>query len=100
MKIKYDHWIPKKLKVNGIAMFGYALFADKKEDVGLVLINHERIHVDQMKRDGYIMFYVRYFYEYFKYRRMGHDHYNAYRRISYEQEAWLNQKNLYYVVQK
>jgi hypothetical protein len=51
-------------------------------------MTHEQIHVNQIKKDGIVKFYGRYLWEYFQGRKQGLTHYQAYRNISYEKEAF------------
>lgn len=57
------------------------------------LLNHERIHTAQMKEMLYLGFYLWYFVEWLV-RLFGKG--NAYRSISFEQEAYDNDDNLTY----
>lgn len=83
-------------KIEGIVIYPFILFASKFPDEKID--NHERIHMEQIQRDGALMFYGRYFYEYFRSRRRGLSHDLAYRAISYEKEAYQHQQNLKYRV--
>lgn len=53
-----------------------------------LLLEHELIHVAQYERDGTIPFLLRYLSEYLLGRWAGMSHYEAYRAVSYESEAW------------
>lgn len=88
--------ILKRFRINAIVIYPFIFYADTEIDP--VLNNHERIHWDQIKRDGVIFFYKRYFQEYLKLRCSGLKHDPAYRGISYEKEAYLHEKNLSYSV--
>lgn len=81
--------IARILKVEAIVLFPLVLFAAKEPEE--TLINHELIHVKQIKRDGFFYFYFRYIKEYLQHRLMKKSHYEAYRLISYEREAYDNQ---------
>ncbi len=68
--------------------------ADLKENK--VFMNHERIHLKQQLEMLIIFFFVWYFFEYFiRFMKYG-DSYKAYSRISFEREAYANEKNLEY----
>lgn len=84
------------LKVQGMVLYPFVLFASRNPDERLM--NHERIHQEQIKRDGVVHFYSRYLWEYVRLRlnKMNHD--EAYRNISYEQEAYKYHHNLEYKV--
>lgn len=62
-----------------------------------ILINHERIHLRQQLELLIIPFYVWYIIEYLVYRFKGMNKTTAYRNISFEQEAYCNEKNLDYL---
>lgn len=83
------------LRVNGIVLYPFVFLAPKDPDV--YLLNHELIHLAQIKRVGVLRFYVTYLREYLRFRkqRMGHD--EAYRSISFEREAYENDRNLDYL---
>jgi len=52
------------------------------------VLNHERIHWMQQKKGWYIGFYVQYFAEWI---------FKGYRNISFEVEAYENEKNFEYL---
>lgn len=52
------------------------------------LLRHEMVHVAQYERDGTARFLFRYVWEYLRGRWSGMGHWEAYRAISYEREAW------------
>jgi len=84
------------LKIEGIVIFPFILFASGEPSKEIQ--NHERIHCEQIKRDGLIIFYTRYVFEYFKSRKNGLSHDRAYKGISYEKEAYLHQQNFLYQI--
>jgi hypothetical protein len=86
----------RPFKIEAIVLYPFIFFAAKHP--GEKIDNHERIHMEQIKRDGVFMFYSRYLYEYFRSRRRGLSHDLAYRAISYEQEAYKHQQNIEYRV--
>lgn len=96
MKVIYNNIIPFK-GFAAINLFG-VLFARKGVKLSDVLINHESIHTAQMKELAYIPFYliygIEYLYNLFKYK---FDSHTAYRNISFEKEAYANEKDLEYL---
>ena len=58
------------------------------------LMNHERIHTAQQREMLYVFFYVAYLVEWLVRLPMRG---NAYRNISFEREAYANQRNLNYL---
>ena len=58
---KFSHWIPRLLKVRGIALYPFILFAQDKEQVRYNprLYKHEWIHIEQWRR-GVVKFAITY----------------------------------------
>lgn len=83
------------LRADGMALFPFILV--RQPNPGPTLLNHERIHLRQQAELGILPFYLWYILEYlirwFHYR----DHYQAYRNISFEREAFANDQNLTYL---
>ena len=61
-------------------------------------INHEIIHTAQMKEMGYVIFYLWYLVEWLVKLAKLRDSNKAYRAISFEREAYGNEKNLIYTI--
>ncbi|MFP5385508.1 MAG: hypothetical protein ACLGHN_05475 [Bacteriovoracia bacterium] len=76
----------KVLKINAIVLYPFVLYCDKHPSKEIIV--HEHVHLSQMRKDGVIRFYCRYLKEYFQGRLNGLSHYQAYRSISYEREAF------------
>lgn len=97
MKIIYNRFIPCKgfLAMN---LFGVLFVRWEKGKPKPILsrytINHESIHTEQMKELGYIFFYIWYVIEWFIKLFTTK---NAYKSISFEREAYGNEKNLVYL---
>ena len=53
------------------------------------VLAHERVHVEQIERVGFLRFCLRYLREYARNRWAGMPPHEAYRRISFEQEALI-----------
>jgi hypothetical protein len=86
------------LHVNGMALWPFILV--KYPQPGKVLINHERIHLRQQVELLILPFYIWYAGEYL-YRLWQHgNHYLAYLNISFEREAFANEKELDYLAQR
>ncbi|MDR1937316.1 MAG: hypothetical protein LBQ73_02295 [Tannerellaceae bacterium] len=96
MKIIYNNIIPVK-GFTAINIFG-VVFARKGKVVGQKTINHESIHTAQIKELLYIFFYLLYIIEWLikliKYRKQ------AYTNISFEREAYGNDRNADYLKQR
>lgn len=76
----------KLLNINAIVLYPVVLYADKYPSPDVAI--HEQVHLDQIKRIGAFKFYTQYLYEYLDGRRIGLNHYQAYRNISFEREAY------------
>lgn len=87
----------KNTKILGIALFPFILLREKWCKFDKILINHERIHLRQQLELGIIFFYIWYGIEflllYIKFRNVD----IAYHNISFEREAFINEKNLIYL---
>jgi hypothetical protein len=86
----------KWFKIEGIVLYPFVLFASREPHADLH--NHERIHCDQIRRDGVVYFYLRYLWEYSCHRLKGMTKDQAYRAISYEREAYLHHHESHYII--
>ena len=86
MKIRrrFDHWIPRLLKINAIVLYPFILFAEPLKAVRNKrnMYKHEWIHVEQYRREGILKFIITYLWEQF---------YKGYMYNKYELEAGSNQ---------
>lgn len=92
MKIIENSLIPFKgfLAIN---IFG-VIFIRKGGVLNEVALNHEQIHTAQMKELGYVGFYILYLIEWIIRLFINK---NAYKSISFEKEAYENERNLDYL---
>lgn len=97
MKIVRNKFIPFT-GFSAINLFGI-LFV--REDVSITdqLLNHERIHSEQMKEMLYIPFYIWYFIEWLI-RLFIISSGSAYRSISFEQEAYAKESDFSYLSER
>lgn len=92
MKIIYNNILPFK-GFKCVNLFGI-LFARKGANITQITVNHESIHSQQMKELLYLPFYIWYIIEWLiRLFLKG----NAYRNISFEREAYLNERNADYL---
>ena len=96
MKIIYNNIIPLP-GFKAINLFG-VLFVRKGCTMSESDINHEMIHTLQMKEMGYVIFYLWYLVEWLVKLAKLRDSNKAYRAISFEREAYGNEKNLTYTI--
>ncbi|MGB5417730.1 hypothetical protein [Algibacter sp.] len=81
----------------GMTIFPFVFLKSKHLKDNQVLINHEKIHLKQQLELLIIPFYIFYGLE-FLFRLIQYKNWQkAYRNISFEREAYLNQNNLEYL---
>lgn len=81
----------------GITFYPFVILRDKSLANNLVLINHERIHLKQQIEMFIIPFFIWYGLEFLVRLIIDQDKHKAYRSISFEREAYANDKNLIYL---
>lgn len=84
--IKFFEFI-LRMKIGGIAIFPF-IFVPNNAFVTKRLLNHERIHLRQQIEMLVIPFYIVYLWEFFT---------KGYMNVSFEKEAYANDKNLEYL---
>ena len=96
--IVFKYLTPKGFR--GITFFPFVILADKQDKLNPVFVNHERIHIRQQLELLIVPFYIWYAVEFlirwmqFKNRSV------AYYNISFEREAYQNEKDLDYLQQR
>lgn len=93
MKIIFNRFIPFK-GFYAINLFGILFVRGKKRPISQSILRHEQIHSAQIKELGYLLFYILYFIEWLI-KLLGRG--NAYRRISFEIEAYAHQHDPNYL---
>ncbi|MEO0046028.1 MAG: hypothetical protein RL705_1219 [Bacteroidota bacterium] len=87
--------IPKGFR--GLTVFPLVFLKSADSKSNLVLLNHEKIHLRQQLELLILPFFVWYFLEFLylliKYKERN----SAYRNISFEREAYANEKDLHYI---
>ncbi|MBU2939716.1 hypothetical protein KO494_09215 [Lacinutrix sp. C3R15] len=81
----------------GIAVFPFVFLKHSSLKQNKILINHEKIHYKQQIELLIIPFYVLYVFEFFIRLLVCRNWYHAYRNISFEREAYTNEKDLNYL---
>ena len=93
--IVFKYLTPKGFR--GITIFPFIFFAHKDDKVDATILNHEKIHLRQQLELLIFPFFIWYGFEYlirlFQYR----DRRKAYYNISFEREAYKNEKDLNYL---
>lgn len=93
--IVLKYLLPKGYR--GITLFPFIFLLRKEDKQNLVLVNHEKIHIRQQLELLVIPFFIWYGLEFlvrlFQYKNRR----EAYRNISFEREAYNNEKDLDYL---
>lgn len=95
MKIVQNKWINKFIPFPGfrcVNLFG-VLFVHGDKELSASTLNHESIHSEQWRELWYIGFLLWYVIEWLIRLPKG----NAYRNISFEREAYVNEKDVNYL---
>lgn len=92
IRTKFMRLIGKKY----LLFFGFLLTAPKAK-ITEIDMNHEAIHSAQMKEMFYLFFYLWYLCEWIVRILQNRDAHLAYRNISFEREAYTNEKELEYL---
>jgi hypothetical protein len=79
----------------GMALFPFILL--RNQGLNARLLRHERIHLRQQAELLVLPFYLWYLLEYLAHRVRGKGHAEAYRRISFEREAFANDDKARYL---
>lgn len=85
------------INVNAMALFPFILLREDKMRNDAVLLNHERIHLRQQAELFVLPFYVLYLLNYVLNFARYCNHYTAYLKISFEQEAYQKEADLAYL---
>jgi len=94
--IVINSWILLK-NVRGITLFPFIILRKKEYKNDLVLLNHERIHIEQQKEMLVVFFYFIYIFEFLYHYIKIKDSHIAYLMISFEKEAYQNEEDLNYL---
>lgn len=81
----------------GLTFYPFVFLADKDDKLNKVFINHEKIHIRQQLELLILPFYLWYFTEYLFRLIQYKDKKQAYFNISFEREAYKNEKDLNYL---
>lgn len=93
--IVFKYLTPKGFR--GLTLFPFVFMANKDDKLDLKFLNHEKIHIQQQLELLIIPFYVWYFLEFLLRWIQYKDKYVAYKNISFEREAYLNENDLNYL---
>ncbi len=83
--------------IRGITIFPFIIIRNVNDRKDKVFFNHEKIHFKQQLELFIIIFYLWYLIEFVIHYLRVRDFYKAYMKISFEKEAYKNEKNLDYL---
>lgn len=98
MVLVFKHFFYKNYVGLSLWPFIFLKHDTLKEDI--VLINHEKIHLKQQQELLVVFFYIFYISEWLIRTAIYLDSYKAYQNISFEREAYSNEKNLDYPIER
>lgn len=81
----------------GLTLFPFVILREKKHADDAVMLNHERIHIRQQAELLVVFFFVWYSLEFLIRLVQLRDKDKAYRNISFEREAYQNEKDFRYL---
>jgi hypothetical protein len=96
--IVFKYLTPKGFR--GLTFYPFVFLTDKEDKLNDVFINHEKIHIRQQLELLVLFFYVWYLLEYFFRLVQYKDRKKAYINISFEREAYANEKDLNYLKER
>ena len=98
MIIISKYLVPKNY--SGLTIYPFVFLKQKGLKSDEFLLNHEQIHLNQQKELLCIFFFIWYLTEYFIRLIQYKNHYKAYKNISFEREAYQNEGNLNYLLDR
>jgi hypothetical protein len=93
--IVFKYLTPKGFR--GLTFYPFVFLTDKEDTLNDVFVNHEKIHIRQQLELLVLFFYVWYLLEYLFRLVQYKDRKKAYFNISFEREAYTNEKDLNYL---
>lgn len=94
----FKYLIPKGFR--GFTVFPFVFLLNKKDKVNRVVLNHEKIHIRQQVELLVVFFFVWYGIEFLVRMVQYKNKREAYYNISFEREAYANEKDLNYLKQR
>jgi hypothetical protein len=95
MIVIFKHIIPKKYC--GLSIYPFIFLKYKNLKTDNIFMNHEKIHLKQQVELLWVFFFIWYFIEYLIRLLKYKNHEMAYKNISFEREAYINENNLHYL---
>ena len=98
MVVVFKHFFYKNYV--GLSLWPFIIVKETHHKSDPVLINHERIHLRQQGELFIVFFYLIYLTEWVLRTLLYLNSYRAYQNISFEREAYANECNFDYLVQR
>jgi hypothetical protein len=98
MIVVFKYLIPKNY--SGLTIFPFIFLKNKQLLADSILLNHEKIHLKQQIELLWIAFFIWYVTEYLMGLIKFRNHYKAYKNISFEKEAYTNENNTKYLINR
>lgn len=98
IRIVSKYLVPKGYK--GLTVFPFVFLKQHEHGLDVVLLNHEKIHLRQQRELLVLPFFVWYGLEFLWHFLRQRDVKRAYYSISFEREAYANEKDLHYLKQR
>ncbi len=84
----------------GLSLWPFIILKNNELRNDHILINHERIHLQQQRELLILPFYIIYLVEWLIKSLLYLDFYKGYQNISFEREAYYNEKDLDYLTKR
>jgi hypothetical protein len=84
-------------RFTAMAVWPFVISRISREDLGETVLHHEKIHFRQQLEMLFVFFFIWYTLEYLIRWIKLKNRYNAYRTISFEKEAYENERNQKYL---
>jgi hypothetical protein len=87
-------------RFHAVTIWPFIILKNKKLKYNKVIINHEKIHLKQQIEMLWVFYFIWYLTEFFIRLLLTRDFMRAYHLISFEQEAYSNEKNMSYLSER
>lgn len=89
VRCHYNSWVAKVLRVQATTLYPFIFFAANREEaLRRKIVEHEFVHVRQVRRLGWLRFYVSYVWEFCLHWMRTRSYIKAWLATSYEIEAY------------
>ncbi len=94
VKCIYNSRFAKLINVLGITLYPFIFMSfSREQSLKEHVVQHEFIHVRQIRKNGWLPFYLSYLYQYFRNRFKGLGADKSYGDIDWEKEAYARQSD-------